>query len=305
MRVHFLSVATAFVALLFVLGTVGCKHTSGDWYKPSSYAWGTSASKDSPGTPRPLSAQGNPKPSLNDQPNINAPYGGYSDGSRATASTGASSSQSTTPWAHNQVASQTTPGHPLTGFTDAGPSAVPSHYPPEYLMGGNTYSNQQSIAAAQQQQYALQQSQYPQQHQQEMWPRQGQAPHGHSDFGSVQQTGLYQPHNPSSMYQPQPQQIPANPGGIDYYQGNQAWGGQSTYGVTQQAEPFGGAQQMGTVPSSGFGHEQMPMQTQQPGFHNGDMVLVPAGTPYQSVPYQPYQPPPASGFPTQGGLSYY
>ncbi|MCL2709937.1 MAG: hypothetical protein FWE95_03555 [Planctomycetaceae bacterium] len=314
MRVHFLSVATAFVALLFVLGTVGCKHTGGDWYKPSSYAWGTIAPKDSPTSQRSFGTLANEKPSLNDQPNLDAPYGGYSGGSRATATTGTSGGQTTDPWGQNQVATQTPPGHLLGGFTDPVPSTVPSNYPPEYLMGPNVYGNQQSIPnqqniAALQQPYASQQGQYSPQYPQDTWNQQGQTPYGQSDHGATQQTSFYQPHNPS-VYQPQSQQVPASPGGIDYYQGsqgNQVWSGQTPYGVTPQVDPFGGAQQTVTVPSSGFGgyDQQIPMQTQQPGFHNGDMIQVPVGTPYQSVPYQPYPPPPSSGFTTQGGISYY
>ena len=312
MRVHFSSVATAFVALLFVLGTVGCQHTGGDWYKPSSYAWGPkSNSNDSSGAPRSLGGQANPRPSHNDQPNVYVPPGGYSDGTRATAATGTSGG-SADPWGQHQTTSQVPPGHLLGGFTDPPPSTVPSHYPPDYLMG-NIHGNQQGIATAQQQQFAPQQSQHPQ----EMWHQQGQTPYGPSNFGAAEQTAFNQQHNPSVYQPPHTQNIQTGHSGMDYHQGNQSWGnqtwgGQAPHGTMQQMDPFGGVQQAGTVPQAGFGYDQhMQMQApphqgfpqqdfhHQQGFQGGG---VPVGTPYQSVPYQPYQPPPASGFPTQGGL---
>ena len=323
MRVHFSSVATAFVALLFVLGTVGCKHTGGDWYKPSSYAWGpNSISSDSPGAPRSFGSQANPRPSLNDQPNVNVPPGGYSDGPRATAATGTSGGSGADPWGQHQTTSQVPPGHLLGGFTEPAPSTVPSHYPPDYLMGGNMHGNQQGInqqsIATAQQQFAPHHSQHPQ----EMWHQQGQMPYGHSNFGATQQTAFHQQHNPSVYQQPHTQHILTGHSGIDYHQGNQSWGnqswdnqswgGQAPHGTMQQMDPFGGAQQAVTVPSSGFGHDQH-MQMQAPphqGFPQQDFHHqqgfqgsgVPVGIPHQSVPHHPHQPPPASGFPTQGGF---
>ena len=317
MRIHFSSVATAFVALLFVLGTVGCKHTGGDWYNPKSYTWTTPSSKDSPASPR-SGALANQKPSLNDQPNISTPLGGHSDGSRATAATRDPGVSAVDHWGQNQVTSQTPPGHLLTGYTEPAPSAIPSNYPPDYLMGGNPHGNQQGIDATQP--WHLQQNQHPQQNQfaahapQDMWHQQSQMSHEQSNFGTMQQAGLHQQGNPS-VYQ-HPHQAHQFPGGVHGGTGihgntgvhsgiDHQWGNQQAsygYGAAPQYEPFGAVHQPVTVPASGYvgyGYDpQMQMQAQQQqGFQNSG---VPAA-PHQ----QHYQPPPTSGFPSTGGVGYY
>ncbi|MDR0869970.1 MAG: hypothetical protein LBN39_04175 [Planctomycetaceae bacterium] len=70
------TIAAVLVVLSLVSGAVGCKSNGGPWYKPNTYAFynpfnGKDA-MDSEG-----SAHASIKPSLDSQPNVNVPPGGY------------------------------------------------------------------------------------------------------------------------------------------------------------------------------------------------------------------------------------
>ena len=277
MRVHFSSVAAVFVALLFVAGTVGCRSNGGDWYNPNTYSWANPFSKDGQTPPRSSESFTNTRPSLDAQPNISVPHGGYSEesslASHSNVITGGTGNVSQEPWGQHQVASQTPPSH-LGGYTVAEPSHLPA-----YMMEGHM-SNHQSIASVPQQ-HMPHQNQFGHQAPQEMMGQhQHSMPYGHSDYVP---TGFHQPIN-TGIHQQQPVQHHA-PLGVQVGVEHQHLGGHA---------PFGAIQQPVTVPPAGFGFEQQPAQSQQmqapqPGFPNEGF---PVGSPHQ--PH--HQPPPTGGF---------
>jgi len=284
MRVHFSSVATIFVALLFVSGTVGCRSNGGDWYNPKSYTWTNPFSKDDQASHRSPDAFANTKPSLDAHPNISAPEGGYSIGSRpgefaSAPSTGTFGGNPSDPWGqHNPVASHTPPSH-LSGYT----VAEPSPYPPAYMTGmagGYALGNNHHGIASMPQQHVHQQNPFPHQSQQAMEQRQNMMPYGHSDYV---QTGFHQPANSNVHQQQMQHQAPFGTHGSMEHHGNFA-----PFGATPQNDPYVAVHQPVTVPP-GFGHEHhpMPMQAPPPGFV-GDGA--PAG-----FPQQLHQPSPAGG----------
>ena len=294
MQVQFSSVAAIFVALLFVSGTVGCRSNGGDWYNPKTYSWTNPFSKEEQESLRPSDALANTKPSLDSQPNISSPPGGYTD---RTGVGGRSGSTAAEPWAAQQhpMVSQTPPSHlsGLGGYTTvAESSSVPSYNPMEGSVSHNNHSMNHHSIAATTQQYAPHhnQSPYPQNSypQQEMWQPQNAMPYGPSDYV---QTGLHQPVN-TGVY-PQHQHAPMGGlGGMEHQQGNYApYGTYGTpyQGVMPQSDPYAAVQQPATVPQAGFYDQQM-LTPQQGGYPSG---AAPAGFPPQPT----YQQQPAGGFP--------
>lgn len=125
MQIHFPSIVTVFVALLFVSGTAGCQNTGGVWYNPKSYAWTNPFSKSDSST------RENPKPSLDSRSNIVSSHGEYTDNQYANRSGGLSAGTSSDWGRQNPVS----PQHPSNVYGDFS-NAVPSSYPPPYLVDG-------------------------------------------------------------------------------------------------------------------------------------------------------------------------
>lgn len=242
MRVNFSFVAAILVAPLLMSCTVGCRSNGGDWYNPKTYSWTNPFANDSSTSPRSPGTTAGAKPRLDSSPNISTPDGGYSSNvaDRSASRSGTPGGFPSEQWGQqNQTASRTPPTH-LGDYSEP----VPSNYPPNYLMDGNTmgvqqsqYPQQQYVTHVPQQQYvahAPQQGQFPQ----EMGQQQNMQ-YGYSDYV---QTDYRQPVN--TGYQQPIQQAP----GTLVYQGNYA--------------PFEAIQQPVTVPPMGNGFEQ-PMQTSQ------------------------------------------
>ena len=233
MRIHFSSVATIFVALLFVSGTVGCRSNGGDWYNPKTYSWTNPFNKDNPTAHRSATTTANTKPSFDSQPNLSTPPGGYSASTADRSASRSGGSYSPSSWEQqNQTATHIPPPH-LGGYSDP----VLSNNPPNYAMDGNMVGLHQQ----QHMEYVVpQQSQVPHQYTQGMGgiAQQQNMPYGPSDYV---QTDYRQPANAGSY-----QQIQQAPGTVDY-QGNYA--------------PFGPV----TVPPTGYNYEQ-PIQAPPSGF---------------------------------------
>lgn len=292
MRVHFLSITAILVAFLFVSGAVGCKSNGGDWYKPTSYSFVNPFAKEEADSPRsPTAFANNSKPSLNDQPNLRTPDGGYSTGSNlADAGSGSRAGTSVNSpldsWGQaNPMASQTPPSH-LGGYSSvAEPSYLPS-YGMEGQIAGNPYGNQYGNVAAPQQSMAHQQG-----------AQQSQPLYHHDPYNAVPQYGQNAPAQnmpygtsdylqtsaTSNIHQSQPtQQIPTNIYGAEQ-QGNYA-----PFGTLSQTDPYGINQQQPTMVPSGY--ETQPA-TNPYGGYPGEGVQVASPYPTQSQPYQP----PAAG----------
>ena len=133
MRVNFSFVAAFFVALL-VLGTVGCRSNGGPWYNPSSYAFTNpfANAKDDAGRNSLAPSFGggeataNARPSLDAQPNIGIPPGGYTDGTslagRPAAGNTGGSTQPPAAWETQNLMAQQPP--PFGGYS----VPEPTHY---------------------------------------------------------------------------------------------------------------------------------------------------------------------------------
>jgi hypothetical protein len=137
MRVHFSPIATVFVALLFVSGTVGCRSNGGDWYNPKSYAFtnpfanvNNPFAKDNQAPAFSPNTQSNTKPSIDSHPNISIPNGGYTDEAHASRVGSAGMTVSSSPPAHwgqhNPLAQQSSP-NTLGGYSDPEPSQYLSY----------------------------------------------------------------------------------------------------------------------------------------------------------------------------------
>ena len=287
MRIHFSSIATIIVALLFISGTVGCRSNGGDWYKPGTYSWVNPFEKSSQESPRSSGTLAKSKPSLNEHPNISTPQGGYSAGASSgefaasPSSAGTLNSSVADSWGgqHNPMASQVPPSH-LSGYT----VAEPSPYPPSYMVEGQNMVGSHSVAAAPMQHPH---SQFPQ----EMAQQQNLMPYGPSDYV---RTGLHQQVNTAntSVYQQPAQQTQMG------VQGNYA-----PFGVAPQSDPYAAIQQPAAVPPMGFGYEQQLMQQQmqqQPPMQQQLMHAPQQGVPAESGNQQQmYQTQPT------GGVSYW
>jgi hypothetical protein len=277
MRVYFSPIVAIFVALSLVSGTVGCRNTGGPWYNPSTYAFSNPFGKDRPASPG-SSSIANKKPSLGAQPNISAAPGGYTDGSSMAASPASSSGTvSSTPpshWSQHSPTMQQASPNSYGGYTVADPSQYsPQTYSESYGGQGTATPYHQYSATQGQQQSPYQQ--YPQEavQQAHSYPA---MPYGEQNAQTVYQT--------TSAYQQQPMHnVPAGS-----YGGMEQPSPYGYNGVAHPGDPYAGMQQMQqptAVPPSGFGQEQtMPSTYAYPG----EGVSV-------ASPYQPYQPPAASG----------
>jgi len=277
MRVHFLSIATIAVALLFVSGTVGCRNNGGNWYDPRSYSLVNPFDRDAQSS-RPSDAFANTRPSFGAHPDISVPPGGYSDASsfagRSAANPSALGGHSPEPWGHqNQVGSHTPPSH-LGGFTVAEPSHLPTygHMPGHmsgHVMDGQSFgSHHNHIASAPQQQihqqHAPPHSQFPHQFPQGVEQQQHHIGQHHNPMGqhSIGQQQNSMPFGPSDytqtgFHQSAQHQIPAGLHGMEP-QGNHA------FGVMPQHGPHSAMQQQAvTVPPAGFGFEHQPAHVPQ------------------------------------------
>ena len=274
MRVNFSYVVTVFVALSFVSGIVGCQSNGGPWYNPKSYSLANPFSNKENAPPYSPSALAN-KPSVDAQPNVNTPPGGYTDKAFANRSGSPGGTVSTSPPEHwsqqSPMVSQGSP-NPYGGYT------VPE--PSQYL----PYDGQGSASPYH---YAAPQQQNP-------------SPYQYSPE-TVQQAGSSMP---NSM-----------PYGVDYASGGVPGGYQptashvSTSNSNYGMNPPPGGYPLGGIPQNdpytvGLQQPQQAgaVQQPQPGFSVYDQS-VPASYqgentsatayPQQQPYYQPYQPPTA------------
>lgn len=284
MRVHFSPIVTVYVALVLILGTVGCQNTGGAWYNPKSYTWTNPFSKDSHNSLY-SSSKKPAKPSIESRPNVSPPEGGYtSNGSYAGRSAGYSSGHSLDGGQQNLMTAQPS-SSPYAGFSSAG--AEPSSYPPQYLTGagGQSYSNQ-GVTPSSYQQYPTQQSlpsyQYPETQQTHTAQQGTTMPYGGNEY-------------PAGQYQPTAGHTPL----YNNYESGSS-GNYNPYGTPQpDAYNASAIQQpsMYNAPASGVssqagrgnGYDQSsasaPYQTAPASYGNGVSV---------ATPYNPY--PPTSGF---------
>ena len=250
------------VALLF---TVGCQSNGGPWYSPTTYSFGNPFSKTG-SSPHSTGI----KPSLDSQPNISTPQGGYTDGSSLTHRLGGSSENtSSTPpsyWGdQSPMISQGSSNNYQGGYSDP----RPSQYPPAYI--DNQYQSP---------------------------PQQNQTPYQSAPGGypSTPETTIYQ----TGGYQVPQADIYRPEGGFPNSAPVDNFGAQSpyrpSYGVVYQTDPYAGfqqpAQQQVANPPMGFDYNNQPPAT--PSTYPG----YPSETSPVSPTYQPYPPP------TGGGVYY-
>ncbi|MDR0328244.1 MAG: hypothetical protein LBI05_08125 [Planctomycetaceae bacterium] len=300
MRVHFSSVITLFVALLFVSGTVGCHHTGGDWYKVSSYTFSNPFDKDKDGLAAKKGGQAPPfssgalatvKPSTDSKPvvGLSTPPGGYSDGNRADSSiitglsAGAAGTVSTTPpehWGQQNLAAQQGSPNQYNGY----PVTEPSQYSPyaDYTYPGSTPSPHQASAPPQ---YQPAPSQNPYQMPQET----GQYANGQTQYGNQYgneynaQSGAYlqtSAHATQQLANPSMNSVPGNA----YGTAGQPGSSYAPYGA-QQNDPYASIPQQSSAALS-----PTPSYGGQPG-----PVSYPSEGDLTASPYQPYPPPPSAG----------
>ena len=252
MRTHLSTVAAIFVALLFVSGTVGCRSNGGPWYNPTSYTWmKPSFAKDNQAPPFAPEAFANKKPSLDAQPNVDRPIGGYSDEPSFHASHSSSSLSSPSSNYPNEQSSYHNPvaSNVYGGYTVAEPSPYPSY------VGG-----QPSPMATSPQQY-----QYPAEMAQQGNP--------YGDYA----TGAQYPQTNVVYPSATPNQATPNYGtpSVDPYGGaNPAMtsGNYAPFGAAPQNDPYAAMQQ-----------QQAPAAYAAPSPYANEGVPV-------ASPYQPYQP---------------
>ena len=307
MRVHVSSIATAFVALLFVSGTVGCRSTGGPWYNPKSYTFTNpfadsknpfagsknSPSKNNTAPPFSTGAQANSKPSADSQPNISVPPGGYTDRSLAgrAGSSGAevglsaprdgitASNSPPDHWGQQSPVAQHSSTNTYSGYSVAEPSQF---Y--QYADSGQQGNAPSSYVASAPQQYPSASSQNPYAYPAEASQAQYAGQPVSYAYGSDPLQSNYQA---TSAYTPQ------QPTGIAMagtYPG-QTSNPYTAYAIPKN-DPYAAVQQPPAGLTQGYGYEQ-PIQPS----YSGDGMLP--GTAYQ--PYQPsaqpYQPPAAgSGY---------
>ena len=247
MRVHFSSVATVFVALLFVSGTVGCRSNGGDWYNPKTYSWTNPFAKDgSPSGNRSAAVAANPRPSVDSRPDVSPPPGGYSAGTADRTALNARTSGGFAPWEQqNPTVSHTPPPH-MGGYSEPVLSSNPPNYAPHgnYAMSGNMVGSPQPQSMANTP-YNTYNNALPNQYPQEMtgMGQQSSMPYGESSYVPTD----YRQPNSSGFHN----QIPQSTGTV---------------------EPHGGYGQFGpvTVPPTGYNHFEQPMQAPPSGFPMGD-----------------------------------
>jgi len=275
MRVHFSSIVTILLALLLVSGTVGCRSNGGPWYNPTTYSFASPSGKGRPASPY-SSSVANQKPSLDAQPNISAPHGGYTDNASFAASPASSGGTvSNTPpahWAqHNPVPQQNVPNS-YSSYT----VADPSQYSPQTYT--EAYGGQSVPAPTSTYPYvATQGQQSPYQYS----PEPVQQAHSYPAMPYGEQQHAQTAYQTTSAYQQQPM-YNAPVGTFGAANQPSQYGSQ---GTMPPNDPYAGMQQPSTVPPSGFGQEQ-PVSPSYAYPSEGVSV---------AFPYQSYQPPVASG----------
>jgi len=254
MRVNFSFVAASFVALL-VLGTVGCRSNGGPWYSPGSYVFtnpfASDAGRDSLAPPfGGGEATANARPSLDAQPNIGTPPGGYTSGTAlAGHSGGGSTGGSTHPpaaWETQNLMAQQPP--PFGGYS------VPE--PTQYSLSDAYAAHHTGAAHASHQQMAG-----------------GQMAGGLSHHEPIQQahnTMSHTSHQPTALLQPANVPMGGIHGGWDQPGHHAPMGG----GIPPQHESFAVPSQQGGFPPAGFHeqpmmHQPAPVPQQVPAPHMG------------------------------------
>jgi hypothetical protein len=139
MRIHPSSIATVFVALLFVSGSVGCRSNGGAWYNPKTYSLNLPFAK--PESPFSADAFAG-KPSIDSVPDIATMPGGYTSVDQGLASRAGFNSTVPGGYPAEYQNSPSSSNH----FGSEYSTADPSTYPPVYAAGN-------SPAAAVQHQY--------------------------------------------------------------------------------------------------------------------------------------------------------
>ena len=260
MQVHFSFAAAVMTLLLIMPGTIGCRSNGGPWYKPDTYAFVNPFDKEAMnrgGTAPPFGADvaANLKPSLDAQPNISPPLGGYTaEGNPLAALSMGGSTQPPEAWgAQNLMSHQGAVPHqgPPGGYS----VPEPSHYSPS-----------------------------------DIYVTHGSAPHQGAPYQDSPQSGSWQYHEPvhqasntlsQTSHQPTALQQPAHVpmGGVPMGGAPNAWevpGQQSPH-----QSPFGGVMSSPPSPSpqDAFGGSAVPS-----GFPSGGSVYDQQPVPHQSPP---------------------
>jgi len=275
MRVYFSYIVTVSAALLLVSGTAGCRSNGGPWYNPATYSFSNPFGKESPGSPK-SSSMANTKPSLDAQPNISTPRGGYTDSSSYVDSSGVSggttSSSPPQHWASQSPVAQQNAPNSYGGHTTADPS---QYSPYTYTESYGGPSGELSHAAIGTGSGMGTTASSPYQYQPEA------VQHAYNNpsmpYGEQHTQTAY---HATSAYQQQPtNNVPPGAYGNTDQQGQYA-----TFGTTPPSDPYTAAQQPTAVPPSNFGYDQ---PASAPYTYPSD------GVPNAS-PYQPYPPPAVS-----------
>ena len=265
MRIHFSSVVTIFVMLLFISGTVGCRSNGGAWYNPKSYTWTNPFAKDNQAPPyMPDSfANANKLPSLDSQPNISNPPGGYSNESSLYSSRSGSHSGDMGGYSPDQgYQNSGSSPNPYGGYS----IAEPSPYPPAYAERQPSGTNGP---------YQTETAQYG-----NPMPYGGNVYPG-TEYHATSATSV----NPNTHNYPPAMHSTS----VDNY-GVDPMGNYAPFGTMSPNDPYAAVQQPSTVPPVGFGDQpaHAPYPNQNP-YPNG-------GVPVAS-PYPPYPP-------STGGYNY-
>ena len=273
MRANISSMATVFVALLFVSGTVGCRSNGGDWYNPKSYAFtnpfanmNNPFAKDNQAPPFSPDSVANSKPSADSQPNVGVPPGGYTDdayANRAGSTNMATPSSIPAHWGQPNPMAQHGSSSALGGYTDPEPSQYASY--PDYA---------RQNAASAPYQYAPNSNPYLYQ------PEAAHQANSQMPYGNDYMQPSYQA---TSAYAAQP---PANSIPAGTYGTTEQPGPYTPFGTMSPVDPYTAAQYPGAPTSS----PALSYEPSAPGPHVG------LGYPGEYAPTaSPYQPPAIGG----------
>jgi len=275
MRANISTIATVFVALLFVSGTVGCRSNGGDWYNPKSYAFtnpfanvNNPFAKDNQAPPFSPDSTANSKPSTNSQPNVSVPPGGYTD--EAYANRAGSANMTTTHsmpahWEQPNPMAQHGSSTAYGGYSDPEPSQYASY---------SDYAKQNAAPAS------YQHSPNPNPYLYQAQAETAQQANSQVSYGNDYMQSSY---HATSAYAAQP---PANSVPTGAY-GTTTQGYYAPFGATPQVDPYASTHQYSGVPtpSPTSAYEQPA-----PGPHVG------LGYPGEYAPTAPpYQPPAIGG----------
>jgi hypothetical protein len=275
MQIHFSPIATVFVALLFLSGTVGCRSNGGDWYNPKSYAFtnpfanmSNPFAKDNQAPPFSPDSVANAKPSTDSQPNVSVPKGGYTDetyANRAGSAGMTASNSAPAQWGQQSPMAQQGSPNALGGYTDP----EPSQYAPY-----SDYARHNATPASSQ--YAPSQNPYLYQ------PEAGQHANSQTPSGNDYMQPNYQATSVHAAQQPA-SGIQTGAYGAPVQQGSYA-----PFGTAPQADPYTATQYPGVPAQSPvLGYEQSaPSAPVGLGYPS---EYAPATSPYQ------YQPPAIGG----------